>query len=240
MLLLSFLLAEFSHTYCFKLGDFVRYINFSSFYLRTKIELLNKDRINAAAKERDVAIREKDAVAKERDALRKRVAALKAEKVAISAEKEETISSPAFDGFMHQEYVNEMKEIHAFFKDDVAPKLLQKLEKAILENEKDRKGDLGQEEELPILDMHKKTPPKDEKSTFFTFGKEGTLIIGARLAKGSMHNFDYYSFVYDNDSEEEEVVLTSDDEDIKDEDASTIITLLKKGKCVSLSKEDVG
>ncbi|KAL5760826.1 hypothetical protein ACOSP7_019314 [Xanthoceras sorbifolium] len=51
--------------------------------------------------------------------------------------------SPAFDGFMHQEYVNEMKEIHAFFKDDVVPKLLQKLEKAILENEKDRKGDLG-------------------------------------------------------------------------------------------------
>ncbi|KAL5756875.1 hypothetical protein ACOSQ2_021621 [Xanthoceras sorbifolium] len=91
---------------------------------------------------------------------------------------------------------------------------------------------------LPLLDMHTEAPLKDGKSTFFTAGKRGTLIMGD--INLNIRNFDYTSFVSDDNDEEKEVSLTSDDEDLGEEETSTISAHLKKGKGVSSSRKEVG
>ncbi|KAL5794111.1 hypothetical protein ACOSP7_002705 [Xanthoceras sorbifolium] len=153
--------------------------------------------IDAATKERDAAICEKDVVAKEalrRELLDKieaykvtmEVARIKLEIRAVDRYKR----SPTFDGFMHQEYMNGMRESYTFFKDDVVPELLEKrkLWWAYCRMMK-----------LHLLDMYTEAPLKDGKPTYFTAGKEGTLIMGACLDKGPVCNFDYSLFVSDDD-----------------------------------------
>ncbi|KAL5745536.1 hypothetical protein ACOSP7_026682 [Xanthoceras sorbifolium] len=185
--------------------------------------------IDAAANERDAAIREKDVVTKERDAFCERVVALEAETTALSTETEKYKWSPAFDGFMHQEYANGMREGYTFLKKDVAPELLGKAEAAILVNEKEDKETMARRRKLwrahcqlmrlSLLDMHTEVPPKDEKPTYFAAGKEGTLIMGARPNERLIRSRDYSLLVSNN---EKEVVLTSDDKDIENEDAFAI------------------
>ncbi|KAL5825557.1 hypothetical protein ACOSQ3_021620 [Xanthoceras sorbifolium] len=113
--------------------------------------------IDTAANKRDDAIHEKYVVAKEREALRKRVATLKAEKAAISAKKDKTISSLTtqfYESIKGQDevkrhlYVNGIRDGHAFFKDDVAPKLSGKLEKPILVNKKEGNETLAKKKKL--------------------------------------------------------------------------------------------
>ncbi|KAL5797899.1 hypothetical protein ACOSQ2_002719 [Xanthoceras sorbifolium] len=203
--------------------------------------------IDAATKERDAAICEKDVVAKEalrRELLDKieaykvtmEVARTKLEIRAVDRYKR----SPTFDGFMHQEYMNGMRESYTFFKDDVVPELLEYLDITIILNENKGKETLARKRKLwwaycrmmklSLLDMYTEAPPKDGKPTYFTAGKEGTLIMGACLDEGPVCNFDYSLFVSDDDEEEEEeeeIDLTSNKEDI-DEDKSIISTLMKK------------
>ncbi|KAL5767816.1 hypothetical protein ACOSQ2_014599 [Xanthoceras sorbifolium] len=190
----------------------------------------------------DVVAKERDASVKERDMLRKQIKIR-----SVDWYKR----SPVFDGFMHQEYINGMRESRTFFKDNVAQELLKSLDKAILKNENARKKTLKRAKKLwraycrmmklPLLDMHIETPPKDRKPTFFIAGKDETLIMGACSNEGLIPNFNYTLFLSDDDSEEEkEVDLTFDDKGTDDEDKSTINSLMKKGKCISLSRKEVG
>ncbi|KAL5747272.1 hypothetical protein ACOSP7_024270 [Xanthoceras sorbifolium] len=138
-----------------------------------------------------------------------------------------------------------MSESYTFLKDDVALKLLGKLEAVILENDKEGKETLARKRKLwrihcilmrlPLLDIHTEVTPKDGKLTYFAAGKEGTLIMGARPDKRPICGQDYFSFM-PNDKEN---VLISDDKDIEDEDICTISTLWKKGKGIPLSRKNI-
>ncbi|KAL5837529.1 hypothetical protein ACOSQ3_014698 [Xanthoceras sorbifolium] len=152
--------------------------------------------IDAAAKERDATIYEKSVVARRQELLDK----IEAYKVTMDGALMELeiravdrykmsglcsiVRSPTFDGVMHQEYANRMRESYTFLKDNVAPALLGKLENAILVNKNEAHCQIMR---LPLLDMHIEVSPKYGKPTYFTAGKEDTLIMGARADEGPIH-----------------------------------------------------